>query len=74
MGFGLVTAVSGNLCVILEALKAGAPHHKEALDCHVDALALSILAPYRNLSPDQVPELMGGLISVVARVYRAKSR
>jgi hypothetical protein len=69
MGFRLVTAVSGNLCEIFEALKAGAPHHKEALDCHVDALALSVQPPYRNMSPDQVPEMMGGLISIVARVY-----
>jgi hypothetical protein len=74
MGFGLVTAVSGNLCEILDALKAGAPLHKEALECHVNALALSILAPYRNLSPDQVPEMMDGLTSVVMRAYRAGSR
>jgi hypothetical protein len=71
IGFGLVTAVSDNLCEIFEALKAGAPHHKEALDCHIDALALSVQAPYRDLPPDQLPEMMDGLIRIVARVYPA---
>jgi chemotaxis protein histidine kinase CheA len=65
MGFDLVTAVADNLCEILDALKSGAAYHKDAIDCHIDALALSISAPYCNYRRDQLPEMMDGLTRIV---------
>ncbi|MBI3705213.1 MAG: hypothetical protein HY244_15545, partial [Rhizobiales bacterium] len=53
--------VANNLFEILDAMKAGAPHDKEAIDCHVDALMLAKTEPYRNVRPDQVPEMTSGL-------------
>ncbi len=61
MGFELVTFIANNLCNILNAMKAGAVHDKEAIDCHMDALLLSKTEKYRNRRPDEVPELINGL-------------
>ena len=61
MSFELVTFVADNLCDILDAMKSGAPHDKDAIDCHMKALRLAKTEPYRHLRPDQVPELISGL-------------
>jgi hypothetical protein len=65
MGYKLVTFVAGSLCKILEALKAGAAYDKEVVECHVNALLLVRTESYRNLGPDQVPEMTVGLRRVV---------
>jgi hypothetical protein len=65
MGYTLVTFVAGSLCKILEALKAGATYDKEVVECHVNALLLVRTESYRNLRPDQVPEMTVGLRRVV---------
>ena len=65
MGFELVTFVANNFCGILEAIKAGAPHDKDMIDCHIDALLLARTDPYRHLRPEQVPEMARGLRRVV---------
>jgi hypothetical protein len=72
MGFELVTFVAGSLCTILEAIKDGAAYDKGMVDCHIDALLLARTKPYRNLRPDQVPEMSNGLLRVVALASGAK--
>jgi hypothetical protein len=42
------------------------------VDCHIDALLLARTKPYRNLRPDQVPEMSNGLLRVVALASGAK--
>lgn len=61
MGFQLLTFVANNLCEIFETVKNGADYAKELIDCHVDSLQLARREPYKNASPDQVPELSSGL-------------
>jgi chemotaxis protein histidine kinase CheA len=61
MGFELVTFIASNFCDVLEAIKAGAPCDPSVIDCHMDALLLAKTPPYRNVRPDQVPEMTSGL-------------
>lgn len=61
MGFQLVTFVAGNLCEMLDNIIAGATPRNEMIDCHIDALYLAKQEQYRHLSPEQLPELSGGL-------------
>jgi hypothetical protein len=65
MGYELVTFVANNFCGILDALRAGAPFDQDMVDCHLDALLLARTEPYRNLRPEQVPEMSSGLRRVV---------
>jgi hypothetical protein len=65
MGFELVTFVANNFCGILDAIKAGAPYDRNMVDCHIDAFLLARTEPYRNLRPEQVPEMTSGLRRVV---------
>ena len=65
MGFELATFITNNLCKILEAIIAGAPHRNEMIDCHIDALVLAKQEQYRHLRPEQLPELSSGLRRVL---------
>lgn len=65
MGYSLVTFVANSLCTILEAIQTGAAYDKDIVDCHINALFLVRTEPYRNLTPDQVPEMSNGLLRVV---------
>ncbi len=65
MGFQLVTFIAGNLCEMLDGVVAGATPRNEMIDCHIDALYLAKQEQYRHLSPEQLPELSGGLRRVL---------
>lgn len=65
MGYELITFVANNLCEILDAFKAGAAHDKDMIDCHIDAFWLARMDQYRNLRPEEVPEMASGLRRVV---------
>ncbi len=65
MGFELVTFVANNLCEIFEAINAGAEYRADLIDCHIQALLLAKQEQYRNLRPEQLPELSSGLRRVV---------
>jgi chemotaxis protein histidine kinase CheA len=67
MGFELITVISGNLCEIIDAVRAGTPYEKETIDCHLDALVLTSKPPYCDLRPDQLPEMTSGLRQIVER-------
>ena len=70
MGFDLVTFVADNLCEILEGTHAGSEHDMELINCHVDCLFLARQEQYRNLRPEQLPQLSGGLRRVVESMRR----
>jgi hypothetical protein len=65
MAYPLVSFVAKSLCTVLEAIKAGTSYDKEAVDCHMNALLLVKTNSYRNLRPDQVPEMTSGLRRIV---------
>lgn len=65
MGYELITFVAGNLCDVLDAIKAGAHCDKDMIDCHMDALLLARTEPYRSLGPEQLPEMARGLRRVL---------
>ena len=65
MGYDLISFVANNLCEILDAFKAGAAYDKNMIDCHMDAFWLARMDQYRNLRPEQVPEMASGLRRVV---------
>jgi hypothetical protein len=64
VGFELLTFIAGTLCTIFDGIKAGADVNMESIVCHIDALLLIRQRKYRNLRPDQVPELSRGLFRV----------
>jgi hypothetical protein len=68
VGFELLTFIAGTLCTILDGIKAGAECNMESLICHIDSLILIRQKQYRNLRPDQVPELSRGLHQVAESV------
>src|SRR5215510_1428613 len=74
MGFELVTFVAENFCGILAAMKAGAPYDREMIDCHIDAFLLARTEPYRNMRPDEVPEMSSGLRRVVELASASATR
>lgn len=74
MGYMLVTFVANSLCTIFDAIKQGAAYDKESVDCHIDALLLVKTAAYRNLHPDQVPEMTHGLRQVGKLTSNGSSR
>jgi hypothetical protein len=61
MGFMLLTFIAGSLCEILDEITAGAEYNLDSVTCHVDSLFLARQKRYRNMRPDQVPELTRGL-------------
>jgi hypothetical protein len=65
MAYPLVTFVAKSLWTVLEAMGAGAGYDKDAVDCHINALLLVKTDSYRNLRPDQVPEMTSGLRRIV---------
>jgi hypothetical protein len=68
VGFELLTFIAGTLCTILDGIKSGAECNLESIVCHLDALLLIRHKQYRNLRPDQVPELTRGLHKVAESV------
>ena len=70
----LVTFVAGSLCAVLDAMKEGAAYDKETVECHVNALLLVKMENYRNLRPDQVPEMTAGLRRVVTLTRNGSER
>lgn len=65
MGFELLTYIANSLCEVLDAVIAGAELNMESITLHLDALLLSRQPRYRDMKPDQVPELTSGLKRVV---------
>lgn len=70
MGFELVTFIANNLCKVLEVIKTGTAYDRDMIKCHIDALFLARTEPYRNLGPEQLPEMTGGLRRVVELVSK----
>ena len=68
MGFDLVTFVANNLCEIFEAINSGAEYRSDLVDCHIQALLFAKQERYRNLRPEQLPELSSGLRRVIEYV------
>ena len=68
LGFELLAFIANSLCEILDAVEAGSPCNIDSITCHLDALMLARKAGYRNLKPEQVPELTSGLHKVVKHV------
>ena len=68
VGFELLTFVANTLCTIFDGIKAGAECNMEKITLHLDALMLIRHKRYRNLRPDQVPELSSGLFRVAESV------
>lgn len=73
MGFELLTFIANSLCEVLDAIAAGAEFNMESITCHLDALFLSRQPPYRNMKPEQVPELTSGLRRVADFVSTSPS-
>lgn len=61
MGFTLLTFIAESLCEVLDEASAGAECNLDSVTCHVDSLFLARQKPYRNMAPEQVPELIKGL-------------
>lgn len=72
MGLSLVTFIADNLCKVLETVKDGAPYDAEVVDCHIDALFLAKQDAYRNIRPEQVPEMTSGLHRMLERANRGR--
>jgi len=73
MGYELLTFIAENVCKHLESVRAGAAYHKEAMDCHIDAIVLAAKPPYATMKPEQLPEITGGLMRVMERAKTPNS-
>jgi hypothetical protein len=71
MGFDLLAFVAGSLCEILDSIENGGECSMASITCHIDALLLAGQPSYRELKPEQVPDLADGLHRVVQRVTAA---
>src|SRR5262249_56924809 len=71
MGYTLLSFIAGNLCEILEDANTDAKSNIETIMCHLDALLLARQARYRDMRPEQLPELTGGLRRVAEFIRRA---
>jgi hypothetical protein len=65
MRFELLTFVATSLCDLLDSISAEAEFPIDSIVCHLDALNLSARPDFRELRPDEVPELTKGLRRVV---------
>ena len=74
MGYGLVTFVASRLCEVLDTVRGGAGYDKDLVSCHLDALQLAGQEAYRNVSPDQVPDLCNGLRRAAERTISHTGR
>lgn len=61
MGSQLLTFIANSLCEVLDAITDGAECNIESIACHLDALFLARQRQFRNLTPEQMPELTRGL-------------
>lgn len=68
MGLVLLTFIAGLLCEILDEIAAGAECNMNSVTCHVDSLFLARQEPYRNMRPEQVPELTKGLRRIADKI------
>lgn len=66
--FDLLAFIANSLVEILDSIEAGNECNMEAVTCHLDALVLAKQGAYRNLKPDQVPELTKGLRQIAQRI------
>lgn len=68
MGLALLTFIAGSLCELLDRISAGAKYDLDSVTCHVDSLFLARQKPYRNMRPDQLPDLTSGLRQIADKV------
>jgi hypothetical protein len=66
MGYPFVSFVATNLHAVCEAIRDGADYRSEVMACHIDALFLARLPKYKNMRPEDMPELSEGLRQVLA--------
>ena len=71
MGYDLVTFVANNLSEIFDAINSGTEYRADLIDCHIQALLLARQEQYRNLRPEQLPELSSGLRRVAEYAPRS---
>jgi hypothetical protein len=61
----LLSFVAASLCDLLDSVSAETEFPIDSIVCHLDALNLSARPDFRELRPDEVPELTKGLRRVV---------
>lgn len=74
LGIALVAFIAQSLCEALTLMEPGADCSVDAISCHIDALVLARQEAYRELTPDQVPDLTEGLRRVVSRLRANRER
>lgn len=67
MRFELLSFIADSLCELLDSISAGGECNMDSIVCHVDALILCRQDRFRDLRPEQVPELTNGLRRVAKR-------
>ncbi|MGE0563803.1 MAG: hypothetical protein AB7O50_04745 [Pseudolabrys sp.] len=72
IGFELLTHIADTLCDLFDKVSKGEEHSPESIKCYVDSLHLARRDEYRNVKPEQVPELTEGLRQVAEKLRRTK--
>lgn len=70
IGLDLLTHIADTLCDMLDRIGKGEEQSVESLKCYVDSLHLARRDEYRNVRPEQVPELTEGLRQVAEKLRR----
>lgn len=71
IGYTFVGFIAANLCTIIETADAAHMDYPAAvIDCHCDALRLTLSPPYQSKQLRELPELSAGLLQTV-RITKA---
>ncbi|HTP90356.1 MAG TPA: hypothetical protein VMJ52_01370 [Xanthobacteraceae bacterium] len=74
MGYEMISFIAGNFCEVLDVIDRGIAYDRDVMNCHLDSLFLVKTEPYRNLTPEQLPEMTNGLRRVVEFANSAADR
>ena len=70
IGLELLTHIADTLCEMFDRIRKGEDYSVESIKCYVDSLNLARRNEYRNIKPEEVPELTEGLRQVAEKLRR----
>jgi hypothetical protein len=70
IGLELLTHIADTLCDMFDRIRKGEDYGVESIKCYVDSLHLARRDEYRNIKPEEVPELTEGLRQVAEKLRR----
>jgi hypothetical protein len=70
IGLELLTHIADTLCEMFDRIRKGEDYSLESIKCYIDSLHLARRGEYRDIKPEDVPELTEGLRQVAEKLRR----